>query len=1009
MRSEGENWRISRTSDDGDYGKLFHEIAFGQVTYLPDIAPLKESGIYTSHEREALRLEQQIFLQAMAALEELEGDEPPAIDLRVGKPAGLGTTPKLFIAIAGRVTVRDDEKEAEKYVHIFWDRLSSAFPWRYGFTEPMPKDTLFRETVLPSLEDLQSASVWDLVKEGYPVPKSDGPGHIAIVGTYSEMLDSMITSWEAIARSPKRILLSVRLMPLPKSDAEKVRAEFTSRVQSYARDAGKLQNTSLAIKDAIQRFNNLLRSTQLLRLRIQLVSWDDDPLTVKSSIMASLTSSLDPQQRGCECHWHRYTDEGDKKQVQAEIAYVCAEKRKPEALLRLDRLKGTEPPILDDYDLVNVWEASAAWRLPLAQRYRIPGIQFRRDHLFAPEPIPFSSPSSTDERKREIWLGTIVDSRRYRHQQLFHVNGLTKHMLISGETGSGKSTTTQSLLYQLWKAKIPGMVIDPVSTEYCELWALSSIFRDKPVDSAFCDGSSYDPLQSLLVFNPGAAGKAGTRLAFNPFCPQSEISLDAHIMSLKDCFSSALALPEWWKELVGRAIRNVYEDFGWPASDPELNREPITDIEKEERSFPTLIDFIKAVEREISRYRFTEYRSNTEAALLGRLRDLAAGPLGAMVNTQRSLDVAQLVDRPVVIQLRSIRQPDAKSLIILFLLTQLRQHYDSWERSRNIKHVLIVEEAHRLLSPSPTQVEIDKGSDSRAESIEIIVDMLAELRKLGVGIVLVEQLPSRLEANVVKLPGVKVLHRLSAKDDREMIAQAMNMTPEQTNYVTTLTPGQATLYAEGAIEPVLLQMADPWEEIRPLGRWFDRPESPENQKRLEGEVEAHMAHAWLHPSKKDEPWNPCKWCRCGCRPRMRLLEEERQWWTQIEIDDTVRTVCEQKDNRENLPEFASYLWERVIEANQMWKQGESESVEDESVEDELVEDEPVEDEPDEDELVEDELIEEYDDLKDSEELRCGLTLALEGYVIKAMKFPQENKDPSLTEIKAAINQILQFL
>ncbi len=870
-----DNWRVSRQSRDM-HGRLFHELVVGQVTYLPDIAPLRESGISADHERETLRIEQQLFLQAMAAMEDLEGDIPPAIDLRIAKPANSGVTPQLMVGVVGRVTSRDAQ-ESEDYARLLWRRFSTAFPRNYGFQAPSTSAPGFLETILPARERLQQASIWELVKEQYPVYW--GGRFVNTIGTYSELLDSMTVCWDAIARSPHPVLLSIRFMPIPSIEVEKIEKSLTTQYKNLE-EGSQSPDTPLLI-DAQRRFDNLLSSSQLLQLRIQIVSWHEDPLAIKAAIHASLTSSLDTRQRSCKCNWYHCTRNPDSElteQILRELSYVQVEKRElDEEEQRILPKKLVDSYRVPNYDLVTVPEVSAAWRFPLARRYEIAGIPFRRDPLFTQEPWRITQNAST------LLLGTAISRASDGNLQYIETSRLTRHVLVMGEPGAGKSTTTQSLVYQLWRQGIPSLIIDPVSTEYRELWALSPQFG-----SGMDDPSQQN--KSLCVFTPGAEGDAGTALSFNPFCPQPGISLNMHIMTLKSCFASAFGFSESWKELIGRAIRGAYQACGWPTDDTKANRQLITNEQLEQRYFPTIVDFIKAVEREIARYHNGEFRSNTEAGLLGRLRDLSVGPLGTIIQTRQRLNVEKLLNRPVVIELNKIGEADATSLIMLFLLTQLRQYYDTRPRSRKLEHFLIVEEAHRLLAPTPVQT--DAPNNSRVESITLFINMLAELRKVGIGMMMVEQLPTRLEQNIVKLPGTKILHRLSARDDRELIASAMNMSAEQTNYVATLSTGEAAIFTEGLTEPILLQMVDPWllrKTLDPSLTYATRPFDPDEQEILERDVEAHTIRTWS-VSQNILPWDLCQICRCECRPRLKLLETD--WWRNIKLDDIVDQASE---------------------------------------------------------------------------------------------------------------------
>jgi tetratricopeptide (TPR) repeat protein len=374
-----ENWHLSRPSRDA-FGSLFHEIAMGQVTYLPDIPLNLERNLEIDYEREVLKMEQQQFLHTMAAMEELEGDEPAAFDLRVGKPHGLDSLPGLTIGVVGRVTSRD-QGEAEENVQLLWNLLSTAFPQSYGFSNPSPSDKTFLQTILPSFEDLERAHIWELIKDAYAVRLGDRI--ISTVGTYSDVLDSMIASWNAIARSPERVLLSIRCVPISSAEAKIVKSRIEKQHHIINNFVTNNPHDTLSIRDTQRRLDTILSSIQLLRLRIQVVSWQGDPFAIKAAIKASLTTSLDTQVDGCQCHWSSCNNVDERERAMTEIAHVCARKREDEIQGDVEIVDGYYR--FPDHDLVTIAEASAAWRLPLARRYGISGVQFRRDPMFQTE------------------------------------------------------------------------------------------------------------------------------------------------------------------------------------------------------------------------------------------------------------------------------------------------------------------------------------------------------------------------------------------------------------------------------------------------------------------------------------------------------------------------------------------------------------------------------------------------------------------------------------------------
>ncbi|HET8683435.1 MAG TPA: hypothetical protein VFM54_16435, partial [Micromonosporaceae bacterium] len=82
------------------------------------------------------------------------------------------------------------------------------------------------------------------------------------------------------------------------------------------------------------------------------------------------------------------------------------------------------------------------------------------------------------------------------------------------------------------------------------------------------------------------------------------------------------------------------------------------------------------------------------------------------------------------------------------------------------------------------------------------------IRAYGEGIVVADQIPSKLVPDVIKNTAVKILHRLPAQDDRDVVGATVNLTPAQSAYLVTLPPGTAAAFADGMDYPVLVAMPD---------------------------------------------------------------------------------------------------------------------------------------------------------------------------------------------------------
>jgi hypothetical protein len=99
-----------------------------------------------------------------------------------------------------------------------------------------------------------------------------------------------------------------------------------------------------------------------------------------------------------------------------------------------------------------------------------------------------------------------------------------------------------------------------------------------------------------------------------------------------------------------------------------------------------------------------------------------------------------------------------------------------------------------------------ESANTRGQAVETFTNMLSEIRAYGEGVLIAEQIPTKLASDAIKNTNLKIVHRLLAGDDREVLAATMNMDDAQSRHLTTLRAGQAVIYAEGADHPYLLGM-----------------------------------------------------------------------------------------------------------------------------------------------------------------------------------------------------------
>lgn len=433
---------------------------------------------------------------------------------------------------------------------------------------------------------------------------------------------------------------------------------------------------------------------------------------------------------------------------------VCNETiwRHPEAPETLRRL----------HRLADVKEISGFFRLPVPGREGCPGI---------PLDTGFARSDAPPERARAVAVGAFVERGRVTADPAeISPLELTKHLLVVGQPGSGKTTCCFHLLEQAWTQwRVPFLVLEPAKTEYRALRQVRGI------------------AENLLVFTVGNERTAPFR--FNPFEVQDGVSVAEHISALNTCFGGAFELWEPLPMVLDEAIRAIYADRGWSeygvgGDDPDL--EP-----------PTLADlYDRALQVAKTKQYRGETAGNIQGAMETRIGSLLRGPKGRCFNTRRSVPMEVLMERPVVLELDSLNAEE-QALMMMFLLTFVREQAKARRLSGSpLKHLLVVEEAHNVIGRASQVGQAQRGNPKEV-AIRFFVNMLAEMRALGEGIVIADQLPTAIAVEAIKNTSIKVMHQLVAADDREELGRAMVFDPAQFEGAATLPVGQSYVFMGG--------------------------------------------------------------------------------------------------------------------------------------------------------------------------------------------------------------------
>lgn len=382
-----------------------------------------------------------------------------------------------------------------------------------------------------------------------------------------------------------------------------------------------------------------------------------------------------------------------------------------------------------------------------------------------------------------IELGYMVQRGRPLSKLPFMLSrkSMAKHTFIAGVTGSGKTTTCHKLLSQ---AAIPFLVIEPAKTEY----------RTLINGSASSAGGAF---KDIVVFTLGNETSAPFRI--NPFelIPGEVIS--SHIDMVKATFTSAFPMEASMPQILEEAIYRCYEKKGWNIDTNENDRYGDAAFDANIDSFPILSELLTELNGVVEEKGFgAELAANYKGSLISRLSNLTVGSKGAMLNCAHSTDFNYIAEHNVILEMEELKSPEDKSLLMGFVLSRLSAVIKAkHKKNTGYKHLTLIEEAHRLLS----KVEFgDNGSKKGA--VETFTDLLAEVRKYGEGLIVVDQIPNKLAPEVLKNTNTKIIHKILAKDDKEAVGDTMLMDDKQKEYLSALETGNTVVFNEHTDKPV---------------------------------------------------------------------------------------------------------------------------------------------------------------------------------------------------------------
>ena len=400
-----------------------------------------------------------------------------------------------------------------------------------------------------------------------------------------------------------------------------------------------------------------------------------------------------------------------------------------------------------------------------------------------------------------VFVGYLNDGTRRLDNMPFSLThaDLARHTFVCGITGSGKTTTVKRILDQ---AKTPFLVIESAKTEYRSMKM-----------------SSKDKVSVYTLGRPEINCPC-----FNPFYIQNGVSPQMHIDLLKDLFNASFSFYGPMPYILEKCLHNIYKNKGWNLTfgyHPFLaNTENIVDffdsdfvgekykMKSHKYLYPTMRDLKDEVERYIEQEMNYEgeVAGNIKTAIKARLESLCSGAKGYMFNTCEFFDMDKLMKENAVFELEGLADDSDKAFAVGLMVIFVNE-YRQIRGSRNSKesplaHLLVIEEAHRLLKNITTEKMSEDSGNPKGKAVEHFTNMIAEMRSYGQGVIVAEQIPTKLAPDVIKNSSNKIVQRLVAIDDQTVIANTIGISSEDSMQLGTLCTGKALCHKEGMSKPV---------------------------------------------------------------------------------------------------------------------------------------------------------------------------------------------------------------
>lgn len=434
---------------------------------------------------------------------------------------------------------------------------------------------------------------------------------------------------------------------------------------------------------------------------------------------------------------------------------------------RYDRYSyGKEAIVVEPTAIVSTKELAIHMGLP---RHSIKGLSVIEHASFAQEAIQRGMVSENRVHLGKIYhLGEITETNVE-----IDADSMTMHTFITGSTGSGKSNAIYCILKEIEKKGIPFLIVEPAKGEYKKVFGHIRCFGTNP--------------------------NLGEIIRINPFSFPKKIHVLEHIDRLVEIFNVCWPMYAAMPAVLKESIEKAYISAGWDM-DLSVNT-------KVEGLFPTFDDVLIGLDNTINSSAYsTDTKGDYIGSLTTRIQSLTNGINGKIFSGNET-DLSLIFENSAILDISRVGSMETKSLIMGIIVLKLQEFRMSNAIDMNaaLNHITVLEEAHNILKKTSTEQSQD-SSNLQGKSVEMLTNMIAEIRTYGEGFIIADQAPNLLDTAVIRNTNTKIVLRLPEGNDRMITGAAMALNEKQVMELSKLPTGVAAVYQNDWQEAVLCNL-----------------------------------------------------------------------------------------------------------------------------------------------------------------------------------------------------------